>query len=47
MTAATPLDSAIHAEPGMTGWAERGWLPDAALRWGMRRLCAQRLVEES
>ena len=47
MTAATPLDSAIHAEPGMIGWAERGWLPDTALRWGMRRLCAQRLEEES
>lgn len=47
MNAATQLDSAIHAEPGLTGWAERGWLPDAALRWGIRRLCAQRLEEES
>ncbi len=27
--------------------AERGWLPDALLRLGMRRLCAQRLREES
>ncbi|MEP6941014.1 MAG: cyclopropane-fatty-acyl-phospholipid synthase family protein [Rudaea sp.] len=26
--------------------AERGWLPDALLRAGMRRLCAQRLREE-
>ncbi len=27
--------------------AERGWLPDALLRLGMRRLCAQRLREET
>ena len=26
--------------------AERGWLPDALLRWGMRRICAERLQEE-
>lgn len=24
-------------------WAERGWLPDAAVRWGIRRLLAARL----
>ena len=23
--------------------AERGWVPDAAIRWGIRRLCAERL----
>ncbi|MEG0186242.1 MAG: class I SAM-dependent methyltransferase [Stenotrophomonas sp.] len=46
MTVATPLTAAA-AETGMTGWAERGWLPDAALRAGIRRLCAQRLHDES
>jgi len=30
--------------PGLLGWAERGWLPDAVLRAGIRRLCAQRLA---
>ena len=33
-----------HApDPGLAGLAERGWLPDAAIRLGIRRLCAQRL----
>jgi len=32
-------------EPGLLGLAERGWLPDAAIRAGIRRLCAQRLDE--
>lgn len=32
--------------PGLLGWAERGMLPDTLLRWGIRRLCAQRLEEE-
>ena len=31
--------------PGLLGWAEQGWLPDALLRAGIRRLCAQRLAE--
>ena len=31
---------------GLIGWAERGLLPDAAIRLGIRRLCAQRLREE-
>lgn len=31
---------------GLVGLAERGLLPDALLRVGMRRLCAQRLREE-
>jgi len=31
---------------GLIGWGERGWLPDAAIRFGIRRLCAQRLREE-
>ena len=32
--------------PGLLGLAERGWVPDAVLRAGIRRLCAQRLKEE-
>ncbi len=31
---------------GLLGWAERGVLPDVALRYGIRRLCARRLREE-
>ena len=31
---------------GMLGWAERGWLPDALVRRGIRRLCEQRLADE-
>ncbi len=34
-------------EPGLLGLAERGWIPDGLLRLGIRRLCAQRLREES
>jgi len=30
---------------GTLGWAERGWLPDAVVRAGIRRLCAQRLAD--
>jgi cyclopropane-fatty-acyl-phospholipid synthase len=33
-------------EPGLMGLAERGLLPDALLRWGVRRLCASRLRAE-
>jgi cyclopropane-fatty-acyl-phospholipid synthase len=32
--------------PGLLGLAERGRIPDALLRQGIRRLCAQRLREE-
>ena len=28
----------------MIGLAERGWIPDSACRWGVRRLCRQRLA---
>jgi cyclopropane-fatty-acyl-phospholipid synthase len=35
-----------RAAPGLLGWAERGLLPDALLRLGTRRLCAQRLKQE-
>ncbi len=27
-------------------WCERGWVPDALTRWGIRRLCKQRLQQE-
>lgn len=33
--------------PGLLGLAERGWLPDALVRAGIRRLCAQRLADEA
>ena len=32
--------------PGVLGLAERGLVPDALLRQGIRRMCAQRLAEE-
>jgi cyclopropane-fatty-acyl-phospholipid synthase len=31
----------------VTGAAERGRIPDAAVRWGIRRLCGQRLRQEA
>jgi len=36
-----------QAAPGLLGLAERGLLPDAAVRLGIRRMCAQRLHDES
>jgi cyclopropane-fatty-acyl-phospholipid synthase len=48
----TTLDTATHADPaqpaapGLLGLAERGWLPDALIRAGIRRLCADRLRRE-
>ncbi|WP_256647046.1 SAM-dependent methyltransferase [Thermomonas paludicola] len=49
MTTAT-LDTAELARDvpasGLLGLAERGWLPDALVRIGIRRLCAQRLQDE-
>ena len=35
-----------RAAPGVLGLAERGLLPEALLRLGIRRMCAQRLREE-
>ncbi|MGN6519930.1 MAG: SAM-dependent methyltransferase [Dokdonella sp.] len=35
-----------RAAPGLLGLAERGLLPDALIRAGIRRLCAERLREE-
>ncbi|WMJ69317.1 class I SAM-dependent methyltransferase [Stenotrophomonas sp. 24(2023)] len=46
MTATSSIPAPADRETGLAGWAERGWVPDAALRWGIRRLCAQRLQEE-
>ena len=40
------LDS-DRAAPGLLGLAERGLIPDRLLRLGIRRLCAQRLREET
>jgi cyclopropane-fatty-acyl-phospholipid synthase len=40
-------DAAAQAESGITGMAERGRIPDALLRLGIRRKCAQRLRDES
>ncbi len=38
---------ADQAATGLLGLAERGHLPDALVRLGIRRMCAQRLQEES
>jgi cyclopropane-fatty-acyl-phospholipid synthase len=32
--------------PGLLGMAERGLVPDSLLRWGIRRMCAQRLKKQ-
>lgn len=48
MSATLASSDELHADrpaPGLLGLAERGLLPDALLRAGIRRLCAQRLVE--
>jgi len=47
MNAASTLHPPVQIEGGLTGWAERGWIPDVALRAGIRRQCAQRLQEET
>jgi cyclopropane-fatty-acyl-phospholipid synthase len=41
--------SSTSASSGFSaiGLAERGWLPDALVRMGIRRLCAQRLRDEA
>ncbi|MBL8255783.1 MAG: class I SAM-dependent methyltransferase [Pseudoxanthomonas mexicana] len=44
MAGELPLD---RPATGLLGLAERGVLPDAVIRAGIRRLCAQRLREES
>jgi len=47
MNAASTPHPPVQIEGGLTGWAERGWIPDVALRAGIRRQCAQRLQEET
>ncbi|PZP66637.1 MAG: SAM-dependent methyltransferase, partial [Stenotrophomonas maltophilia] len=47
MNAIPSQNLAEETETGLIAWAERGLVPDAALRAGIRRLCAQRLHEES
>lgn len=39
--------STLQNPAGLIGLAERGLLPDFAIRFGIRRLCAKRLREES
>ncbi|ALM86815.1 cyclopropane-fatty-acyl-phospholipid synthase family protein [Bordetella sp. N] len=49
MTTATLHDTELATDrpaPGLLGLAERGLVPDALLRFGIRRMCAQRLAEE-
>ncbi|SFK30431.1 SAM-dependent methyltransferase [Lysobacter sp. cf310] len=48
MNRSAVADELEHDRPaaGVLGWAERGRVPDALLRAGIRRLCAQRLREE-
>ena len=46
MSTISPVQPPATAELGLTGWAERGWVPDRALRWGIRRMCCQRLQDE-
>ena len=45
VTALAELDS-DRPGPGLIGLAERGLVPDALVRFGIRRLCARRLREE-
>jgi cyclopropane-fatty-acyl-phospholipid synthase len=45
--ASETLTMAAPAEGGLIGLCERGLLPDWLIRAGIRRLCAQRLAEES
>lgn len=47
MTATVAMPASDTKETGLIAWAERGLVPDAALRAGIRRLCAQRLHEET
>ena len=50
MTPALSLQGELPVDapaPGLLGLAERGLVPDALLRAGIRRLCAARLADES
>lgn len=52
-TLSTPMERSEHQprdtdrESGLMGLAEKGWLPDALIRMGIRRLLSQRLQEEA
>jgi cyclopropane-fatty-acyl-phospholipid synthase len=50
MNAITTAVDSKHAQDdpgvGVLGWAERGWLPDALVRLGIRALCKRRLAAE-
>ena len=46
LAATAPALAPDRPAAGLLGLAERGLLPDAAVRLGIRRLCAQRLREE-
>ncbi|MEO0477302.1 MAG: SAM-dependent methyltransferase, partial [Planctomycetota bacterium] len=52
-TLTTVMDRVDHQprdtdrEGGLMGLAERGWLPDSVIRYGIRRLLKQRLDEEA
>jgi len=46
LVADLPSLSSDHPAAGLLGWAERGWIADALVRHGIRRLCAQRLRQE-
>src|SRR3954470_4497795 len=46
VSASAPYAREDRAAPGLLGLAERGLVPDALLRAGIRRLCAKRLAEE-
>jgi cyclopropane-fatty-acyl-phospholipid synthase len=43
----SPVQTTPRNSSGLIALAERGVLPDAAIRYGIRRMCAQRLREES
>ncbi len=47
-TTVAMADELAHDQsaPGLLGWAERGWLPDPLVRYGIRDMCRQRLQDE-
>ena len=41
-----PKHAQDHLSPGLLGWTERGLVPDALVRLGIRALCKRRLAAE-
>jgi len=41
-----PKHAQDHLSPGLLGWTERGFVPDALVRLGIRALCKRRLAAE-